>query len=216
MVKCFLITRPNYDVPTSYLYDFSQDIVKKSKSLKNLHVTSIEGQNSNRKNFEKLMVKEKPRLVFLNGHGSDICVCGHKDEVILDSKNISLAEKSIVYALACNSLSKLGKISIKKGVKTYIGYKEDFMIARDTYRTSSPNKDKNAVPFKEVCGVLIDGLVEGYSIDDCVKKTKDMYKSLIKFFGTSEDEYGDAPLIRFALTWDLINFDFCGDPNASF
>jgi len=216
MTKYFLITRPNYDIPTSYLYDFSQDIIKKVKASKDIHVTNIEGANVTRKNVEKSIIKEKPNLIFLNGHGTESCVLGHKDDIILDVKNISLANKSIIYALACNSLSKLGEESVKIGIRAYIGYREDFMIVTDPNRTSSPSKDKNARPFKEVCDILITNLVDGYNVDECIKRTKDRYKTLIKFYGTSEDEYGDAPLIRFALTWDFLNLGTCGDTYASF
>ena len=40
---------------------------------------------------------------------------------------------------------------------------------------------------------------------------------MIKSYGTSEDDpYGDTPLIRFALAWDLEFLDMKGNPDAVF
>ena len=41
-------------------------------------------------------------------------------------------------------------------------------------------------------------------------------KKLIKHYGTSKDNFGDAPSIGFALSWDLLSLDMVGDKTASF
>ena len=43
MAKRFLITRPTHDVITSYLHDFSNEIVKTVKGARDIHVTDLEG-----------------------------------------------------------------------------------------------------------------------------------------------------------------------------
>ena len=217
MVKKFLITRPKWDVMTSYLYDFSDSTVKLVKETKDIHITSIEHSDVNRINFEGAVVKDDPELIFLNGHGDKKKVAGHENEVILDKKNIKLTKNKIVYALACDSLGELGKIAIEEGAKAYIGYKARFMIVRDPTRESTPSKDKNAFPFKKACNTLINSLIFGNTVKKSIELTKKEYIHSIKSYGTSKDDpYGDVPLIRFALAWDLEFLDFEGSPNASF
>ncbi len=168
--------------------------------------------------FENKISMDKPKLIFLNGHGDSTTVCGHNNEPILDEKNAKITKNKIVYALACDSLADLGKISVENyGAIAYIGYENNFMFIRDPQREGTPLKDKNAAPFKEVCSLLIDYLLAGKSVKDVINKTKETYKKLIKSYGSSADDpYGDVPLIRFALAWDLTFLGFQGDANASF
>jgi len=217
MVKRFLITRPNHDVNTSYLHDFSRGIVKTIKETKSMHITDLEGLKATRYNLENCLTKENPGLVFLNGHGDKKSVGGYKTEVILDEKNVHLTKNMIVYALSCDSLEDLGEISIQKGTKAYVGYKAKFMIMHDPTRENTPDKDKNALPFKKACFALINSLVSGLTVSRAIELTKKEYLHSIRTYGTSEDDpYGDTPLIRFALTWDLEFLDMCGDPEACF
>lgn len=217
MVKKFLITRPNHDVITSYLYDFSKEIVKTVKEAKDMHVTDLEGSQVTRVNLEKSLSKESPKLVFLNGHGNRKEVCGHRDEVILDNKNVELTKGKIIYALSCDSLAELGEVAFEKGAEAYIGYKASFMFICDPSRESTPDKDKNALPFKRVCVALINSLVFGMNVGEAIKRTKEEYRNLIRSYGTSEDDpYGDTPLIRFALAWNLEFLDMEGNELAHF
>ncbi len=155
--------------------------------------------------------------MFLNGHGTKINVMGHKGEIILDKNNIKLTKDKIVYALSCDSLKGLGPMAVRIGAKAYIGYHARFMIVRDPTRAGSPDKDKNAQPFRKVCFTLINSLVFGNSVDKSIELTKKEYLNLIKSYGNSEeDPYGDAPLIRFALTWDYEFLGKQGNGNAVF
>lgn len=217
MVKSLLVTRPKHDIPTSYLYDFSNAIVKTIKEMDGMHLTTLDGDFVKRINFERSLTKESHGLIFLNGHGDKKSVFGYKNEIIFDEKNVFLAKEKIVYALACDSLESLGKIAIKNGTKAYIGYKARFMLVVDPTRTTSPNKDNNALPFRKACDVLINSLISGLPAANAIQLTKKEYMSSIQSLGTSKDDpYGDIPLIRFALAWNLEFLDMCGDPCASF
>ncbi|MBI2558506.1 hypothetical protein HYW20_04240 [Candidatus Woesearchaeota archaeon] len=216
MTKCFLLTRPNYDPATSYLHYFAREAIVIAKQLKGLHVSDIEGNKVTRPNLEKSMTHENPGLVFLNGHGDKMAIWGHKDEVILDSKNINLAKDKIVYSLACDSLAGLGDIAVRQGTQAYIGYQENFMLVADPTRHASPGKDNNALPFKMACTKLIESLLTGSNAREAIEITKREYIRLIKSLGTSEDPYGDVSLVRFALAWDLEFLDMKGNPEACF
>jgi len=217
MSKNFVITRPMHDMVTSYLYDFSKQIVETVKSAKDIHVTRLDGHSATRANFEKVLTKENPRLAFLNGHGDRKNVAGHDDEIILDEQNIGLTKDKIVYALSCDSLEELGQLAIRKGAKAYVGYKARFMFIRDPTRENTPSKDNNALPFKRACSALINSLVFGRTVIESIDEAKKEYLHSIRSYGTEKDDpYGDAPLIRFALAWDLEFLDMYGDPHAKF
>ncbi|MBD3355158.1 hypothetical protein GF361_04185 [Candidatus Woesearchaeota archaeon] len=216
MVKQFLITRPNYDKATAYIHSFSKDIVADAKEDAGIHITDLEGSKATDLGFEKAIKKSKPKLVFLNGHGDETVVLGHNDEPILTERNVGLLKGKIIYALACESLAKLGRIAVEKGVKAYVGYEEEFRWVVDPSRTSTPDKDKNAAPFRKVCLVLGKSLLSGVSAGKSIELTRKEYKRLIKNYGTSADNYGDAPLIGLALSWNLLFLGFAGDKAASF
>lgn len=216
MTKQFLITRPNYNPETAYIYSFSNAIVAMAKQDKSMHITEIKSPDATRKNFESQLVKTNPGLVFLNGHGDKRTILGHDDEPILDVKNIDLVKEKIVYALACESLAQLGKIAAQIGVKAYIGYEKEFRWVVDPSRTSTPDKDKNAAPFRRVCHVLGSSLLSGEPAGKSIERAKEEYKKLIRNYGTSEDNFGDAPLIGLALSWDFLFLGMEGDASAAF
>ncbi len=217
MTKQFLITRPNHDEATSYLHSFSKDIIKIVKTMRDIHLIDLEGDKATKENLNQELIKNKPGLIFLNGHGDKISVTGYKNKVILDENNIIYTKDKIVYALSCDSLENLGQIAVDNGTKSYIGYKGRFMIVKDPSRTSSPDKDKNSLPFRRACFALINSLIFGNSVQTALSETRKEYRHSIRSYGTSEDDpYGDVSLIRFALAWDLTFLDMCGDKNASF
>lgn len=217
MVKKFLITRPSHDKITSYLYEFSREIVTSARDEKNIHLESLERSNATRKNLEMQLKKLKPKLVFLNGHGDQHQVCGHNREAILDAENVNLTRGKIIYALACESLTGLGNQAVEKGAEAYVGYGAKFMLVIDPTRETNPGKDRNALPFKRACNTLIYSLVSGETIKAAIERTKSEYRKLIQSYGASEeDPYGDAPLIRLALQWNLEFLDMRGNPAAAF
>jgi hypothetical protein len=216
MPKQLLITRPCHDSRTAYIHSFTKSIVIIAKENTGVHVTDLEGPKATRKNLEESIKKSSPKMIFLNGHGDHKTVLGHENKVILDKNNVWLMKGSIVYALACESLIELGPTAIKSGVITYIGYEEEFKWTVDLSRTSTPDKDRNAAPFRRVCFVLGKNLLSGVSVKESIKITQDEYKKLIRNYGTSKDSYGDSPLIGFALAWDLTFLGMIGDFEASF
>ena len=216
MVKKFLITRPWYEVPITYLHEFSKSAIKEAKGRKDLHVIHLEGSDATRSRFEKEAKKMDEGLMFLNGHGTKESVWGHEDEPLLDMSNASIVRKKIIYALACDSLQQLGKYAVSVGAQAYVGYRSSFMIVTDHSRDTSPGKDKNALPFRKACEILMRSLLEGETVKKAIEKTKNEYRHSIKFYGSSEDSQGMTPLIRFALAWNLEYLDMEGNPEAAF
>jgi hypothetical protein len=216
MTKVLLVTRPTYDPITSYLHYFSKDLMTLIKTMPNMHVTDLEGTDVTRKTFEDQISKDKPGLVILNGHGNRDLVCGHKQDPILDKANIHIMKGKIVYALSCESLQELGESAVEKGAKAYVGYMAQFMLIHDPSRVATPEKDNIALQFKKPCVTLMTALVFGNTVQESINKTKEEYANAIRYYGNSEDDYGYAPLIGFALAWNYQFLNMVGDPEAKF
>ena len=217
MTKKLLVTRPYHDINTEYLHSFAKGILKLVRTTKDIHATDLEGGKATRNQVEKCLANENPGLVFLNGHGNRLVICGHRDEVIIDKSNINLTKGRIVYALACDCLEELGVLAVQSGTEAFVGYRARFMIVKDSSRDTVPDKDKNVLPFKRACSTLINALVFSNPVGKAIELTKREYEHSIRSYGTSEDDpYGDTPLIRFALAWDLEFLGMEGDPEAFF
>ncbi len=204
--KTILFTRPNHDFATSYLFYFADNLIKEIRQIGEYNIIDLDGKKAIRKTFEQSMHKKNPRLVILNGHGSSDAVLGYGEEVILGSKNIGLLNSKIVYAVACDSAERLGELAVDDGkADAYIGYNARFMIVIDPSRTTNLSKDKNILPFLKSYSSLVLSLLAGLTVEKSIENSKQEMRRLIRKYGVSgiRDEYGDAPLIRYALFWNL-------------
>lgn len=112
MVKC-LITRPNHDKVTSYLFHWSKKILD-FPYKREVKFFDLQGSKVNKKNVESYLKRQIPELILFNGHGSDTCIFGFKDDVIIKlGENEELLKNKISYALSCSSAKKLGKEVVK-------------------------------------------------------------------------------------------------------
>lgn len=212
--KSILFTRPNYDPSTACLYYFSQKLIEQIKEAGEYNIINLEKEMVDKENFEKAIKKTNPRLIVLNGHGFKYAVCGHDDTEILNRSNIYLLDSRIAYAVACDSTEELGKIAINEGnADAYIGYEANFMVVIEPSRSSTPSKDKNLKVFIKPYATLILSLISGFTVEKSIDETKKVLISLIREYGVYgiRDKFGDAPLIRFALYWDLTFLRGYGD-----
>ena len=217
MRKTILFTRPSYDLPTQYLHFIAGKMIEKIRYVDEHRIIDLADKNVARLDFEKAMLKSSPQLVVLNGHGTRDAVYGSRREAILDEGNMDLLSSKIVYAVACDSLEGLGELSVRKGKAIcYIGYEAKFMIIIDPARSSVPGKDKNLKPFVQVYATAVLSLAAGLSVAESIEKTRETIKSLIREYGVYgiRDTYGDAPLIRWALYWDLFFLNAHGNLNS--
>jgi hypothetical protein len=212
MIKC-LITQPNSDKVTSYLFHFGREILKESYPIK-VQFINLEGDKVNKSNVESYLKKQDPKIVLFNGHGNDWTICGYKDEdLIMMNENEELLRDKIVYSLSCSSAAKLGKNAVLKGTKAFIGYSDSFMIYTDSEREATPLKDSIAASFLKPSNKLSISLLNGKSANESSKKSKEEFQKETKKYLTSKLFEG-SERIAMALLWNMDNQIVLGDKEA--
>jgi len=212
MIKC-LITRPNHDKVTAYLFAWNSKILE-SDELKDISFLDLQGENANKKKVESYLSKQSPEVVLFNGHGSPTQVYGFKNEVIIENNiNDSLLKDKIVYALSCSSASVLGVNAVKKGAKSFIGYKRSFILCTDKNRETTPLKDNIAHSFLEPSNRLSISILKGNSINEASHKSKEEFKKEISKYASTKSMPG-ADRIASALLWNMSNQVVLGNKEA--
>jgi asparagine synthetase B (glutamine-hydrolysing) len=126
MNKILLVTRSDHEITTRYLSAWSGKIIELARK-KNIQVMDLKRDKANLKELKSRAAKMRPLFIILNGHGSDDCVTGYDDKILIKAgNNESILESKITYAVSCRSAAKLGIESVKAGALAYIGYTGDF------------------------------------------------------------------------------------------
>jgi hypothetical protein len=213
-MKSILITRPDHDVVTHYLSVWYEDVLIEIRK-KGLKVIDLGQKNVSKLNFEKYMKKQSPRLVFLNGHGSESLVTGYNNEPIVSDSNVDLLKNTITYALACKSAKKLGVLAVKKGCSSFLGYKDNFCIITRKHKNFNPEEDDFANYFKEPAITIPLSLIKGNNSFEALNRAKNKFKDKIREISLSDakEEYKD---IRRWLFWNMYNLELVGEENAKF
>lgn len=214
-MKSLLITRPDHDDTTHYLYYWHNKTIEVAKS-KNVKVLDLSKKRANKKEVNGMLSKQKPSLVIFNGHGNKDEVTGYNNESLIKlGENEKLLKDKIIYAISCRSAKNLGKKSIKSGTKAYIGYKEDFVFFFDANKQTHPLADKTAKLFLEPPQILSTSLVKGVPSGEAHKKAQEKFMSNIKRILSSEATKEETTMARY-LWWDLKNQVCLGDETATF
>lgn len=196
-----LITRPNHDLTTNYLFHWSKFIIELANKVKT-SVIDLREKRANYTEFNLIVKKVRPNLIILNGHGNEASVGGYNDEIIVDAiKNPEILTGAIVYARSCKSAKKLGVESVNKGCKAYIGYDADFVFAVEDGMLTRPLMDKTAELFLNSSNKIAISLIKGKTVLEAYSKAKEILKNKIIQFSTSDASLEEKELIP-ALLWD--------------
>ncbi|EKD99381.1 MAG: hypothetical protein ACD_22C00278G0009 [uncultured bacterium] len=213
MSNHLLITRPNHDVATNYLYYWSQDILEAAKR-KARPVVDLKSRRATKKEFTSILKKVQPSLVIINGHGSGSTVMGQDDEPLVTTRdNLDIFKGKIVYARSCKSAQKLGPACVAQGAKAYIGYSDDFVFICDQSKLTKPKQDNTAKLFLEPANQIATGLIKGLTAGDAQIKSMKHYRRNIRRLMTSEVSKEESDLLPY-LTWDMRHQVCLGDENA--
>lgn len=213
--KQVLVSRPNHDESTNYLYVYAEDIVKDAED-RGITVLDFKGKRANRSDIQKVLGKQKPKFAFFNGHGDDKTICGHRNEALISKdKDENLLKSKIVYSLACNSAKELGKSCVDNGTKAYVGYNDTFIFARDNNKTCTPLEDELARPCLFSSSTIAYEIIKGKTVKEACEKSIERIDEFIK-----DLSYSGAPLgaenVIMALVWNRTQLQVLGNKIATF
>lgn len=174
-----IITMPNYDDATAYLYCYAEELVKFAEE-KNIFISQLKRPRLRRNVLEESIRKQNPQLLLFNAHGDEITIYGDKvgretEYLVREDENHELLHGRLTYARACSAAASLGRKCTQKS-GCFIGYNQPFSFWKDTSRTTTPLKDKTAQLFLEPSNELAIGLLRGKS----ARQAADIFVNLSK------------------------------------
>lgn len=172
MTRALLVTRPNHDLITTYLFHWSALVIKKAKQ-KGMKVLDLASSKADYNTFKSYIDKHEPSLVFFNGHGNKDVITGQNNEPLVEvNKNEKLLTGKIVYARSCDAAAYLGKKCIKSGTLAFIGYKRKFTLGYSPSKSSNPLKDEIARLFLEPSNIIPISLIKSNTVKDAYRKSQ--------------------------------------------
>ena len=214
MAQTLLITRPEHEEAMFYLSRWSTTIIEEAKR-KGINVVDLHKQKANRKKVIGILEKRIPKLVVLNGHGSESAVAGHDNKTILKEGDTKAVKSKIFFARSCKSAKSLGQDAINNGATAYLGYKEDFWLFYSENKIFKPLEDKTAELFLEPSNYVPIALLKGHTAGQANSKSKARFiKNIEKLIieGPASDNYY---AIRYLL-WDMTHQVCLGNKDAVF
>lgn len=203
MDNLILVTRPKYDDGTEYLSAYALEVLKKVKE--EIFIKDFEGKEVNKENIEKYLKSKNPKLFFLNGHGNEYEICGHKGEVIFSLTNVNLLKNRITYARACFSANVFGHEAVKNNSGCFIGYIYPFSFWIDGKRSATPLKDKVAGMFLNPSNEIVFSLLKGETTKKADENSKKMMITNMKEILAMEQKNEPGATGMLQILWD--NYD---------
>lgn len=186
-MACILVTRPNHDLPTIYLYRWSEALIHLAKR-KLFTVLDLNGDKADRVTFEKYLRVNRPIFVFLNGHGTADDVRGIGDEIIIDKDTKGKDIQGVViYARSCDAGVNLGSILCTLGAKTFVGYDRPFSVITSNSCNSRPLEDSMAKLFLDPSNLLVSTMLKGNTVSEANERSKTEMKRNISHLITRGD-----------------------------
>lgn len=195
-----LLTRPSYETTTNYLFAWNQKIVDTAK-IKKLDITDLSKEKATKKKLTEVIMKNKPDLVLLNGHGAPDLITGQNNEILIKTGvNENILKGTDVYAFSCETGKILGPASIASGAKSYIGYDEPFVFITTKGKERKPLEDKRAAYFLNPAIEVSLTLMNGETPMKASKKSKNAIMKTVRNLISSGKK--EAYLVRYLL-WNL-------------
>jgi len=182
MVKHLLVTRPDHDMVMIYLAAWSK-IAIDSAEEHGYTIIKLDGKNATKETFESYVTKVPTiRFIVFNGHGDSSTVAGQDDKPIVkvgDNEHLLLTK--VVYSISCSSANLLGKQSVERGARSYIGYDNDFTFAYDNNKMTTPLNDGLAKLFLDHSSIFISTVVKGNTIGEAHERARrNLYENFSK------------------------------------
>jgi hypothetical protein len=174
--KKLLITRPDHDPTTNYLYHWCKPVIDLATS-KGYTVHDLAKAKANRADFNSHLRARKIHLIFFNGHGNEKTICGYLDEPLVQSgSDLSNMLGTLMYIRSCQVMAALGKELISSGVVACIGYARKFNFFRSTTHLTHPLSDPYAKFFLEPSNLVVTTILKGNAIHDAFSRSQHSMK----------------------------------------
>jgi len=203
MINVLIVTRPKYDDGTEYLSYYASLVIKEARD-KNISVSDFEGEEANKGDVTKFIEKRNPNIVFVNGHGNEDSLYGHK-EIIFSMDNINLLKGRLIYARACSAGAKLGKGVVKGNNGCFIGYKYPFSFWFDEKWSAKPSNDNIAKLYLEPSNQVMLSLIKGKNSQEAHEKSKALMLENMKRILVLEEKKEPGTMGMLQILWN--NFD---------
>lgn len=165
-----IIIRSNHDIPTSYLYIYSEELIEEAEK-KGFKVAKIEGDEISEATLRGRIKNRKPKFIFFSGHGSNNSLYDNQGKEFVDIGSADIFKDTVTYAIACSCLEGLGSAAIEEGCFSFIGYKKPFWIARDHKYETRPLEDNIAKPILECSNIVVKSLLKGNTVSESIRKS---------------------------------------------
>lgn len=206
-----IVIRTNHDIATSYLFAYSEELIKEAEK-KWFKAAKIEDDEISESTLRGRIKNRKPKFIFFNCHGSDSSLFDNHGKEFINIHSADVFKETVTYTIACNCLVKLGTSAINKGCYAFIGYKKPFWIARDHKYESTPLKDRIAMPIIECSNIIVKSLIKGNTVEESVKKSHEKaVDDILKLIYSKEPL---APASLQALVYNDEALSFTGDASA--
>lgn len=185
MRKTFLVTRPNHDLITNYLFHWSGQVIKEAVN-KNFQVLDLKERKANKRDLENYVKKNKPTLIFFNGHGSSSAICGYDDGVLVEvDKNEGLLSNAVIYARSCSAAEYLGRRCVQEGTVAFVGYRKDYFLGYSQSKSTQPLADRVAGLFLEPSNLIPISLLKENTAGESFRKSQEAMRRNIRFMNSS-------------------------------
>lgn len=181
MTHAILLTRPNHDLITTYLFHWSVLVIKEA-NRRGIVVLDLAGEKAAYKNLESYISRHQPTFVFFNGHGNKKAITGYDDAPLLETgNNENLLSGKVVYARSCDAGSYLGYKCVQSGTIAFIGYKKKFALGYSPSKTSDPLNDEIAALFLEPSNLIPISFIKGNFAKDAYRKAQETMGKNLRF-----------------------------------
>lgn len=203
MKKKLLITRPRYDLTTNYLYHWSTKVIKTAKE-KGVSVLDLHDDKATKADLTDYTHKNKPSVIFLNGHGNSITITGQEGDTLISvNDQVNILKGAVVYARSCDSARRLGKWLVANGTKAFLGYRNKFIFAYTEALITTPLRDSLAKLFLEPSNLVPESLIKGNATMVSFRRSQKAMRRNLRFMLSSDSsdlEESAAPYL-----WSNIN-----------
>lgn len=178
MPKIIVATNPADEVVVEYLDSWFEKVREKIVGNSEISFIELRKDQANKAELTRVIAKQNPDFVVLNGHGSERSIHGFNQQVLVQcNDNESLLKNRIVHALSCRSGKTLGPKCIEIGTKAYVGYEQDFKLFHFGKRSKLEQLDDNVASlFLEPAFEVVVALVEGNSVEQAFERSQDKYR----------------------------------------